>query len=555
MKMSTMVSKREKQSPQGIVAKSHELLLRAGFIKQVSNGVYSMFTPGLKVQKKIESIVRKHMDNVGGQEVLFPVLMPKELWEESGRYSTIGNEMFRFKDRFGHDMVLGMTHEEAAVHMAKNTINSYEQMPCMIYQIQSKFRDEQRPRAGLLRVKEFIMKDAYSFHETESDLNDFYQKMHTAYTNIFKEIGIKDFLAVESDSGMMGGNKTHEFMFLSHIGEDTLAVCNNCDYTANVEVAKSILNQSSAVKQSQELVHTPNKKTIAELEEFFNLNAANFAKAVVYWATNTKKYYVVFIRADLDISKTKLENLVGDELVLTDDFANEILIKGFIGPNFKAAPDSEVVYDISLKNQINLIVGANKHDYHIKGFSFKHDVKDIKFNEVYEVAQGHTCAQCKTGKLSIKNGIEIGHIFALGTKYTQSMNMTVHNKQGQLFHPTMGCYGIGIGRAISSIVEQNHDDKGIIWPVNLAPWQIYLAPIKSDLSQVKEASQQLYETLQSKGYEVLFDDRQTSPGVKFAESELMGIPLRIVVSPRTLQNNVYEISVRSTGEKLNVKQD
>lgn len=553
MKISTLMGERQKEMPQGVVAKSHELLLRAGFIKQVSNGIYSLFPSAMRVQKKIADIIRDEMDKADGQEVLFPVMMTKELWEESGRYSSIGNEMFRLKDRTGHDMVLGMTHEEAAVHMAKNTIKSYDQLPSMIYQIQTKLRDEPRARAGLLRVKEFTMKDAYSFHESFEDLDTYYNKMYTAYTNIFKRIGLKNFTAVSSDSGMMGGSKTHEFMLLSDIGEDTLAVCSNCNYSANVEIANSVLPKFEQDEQVQELVNTPNTKTIEELKNFFGLEAHAFAKAVVYFGIKTQKYYVVFIRADLNANQTKLEKLAKEELVLTDELETAGLIKGYVGPNFAANGNVVTLYDISLKGETNLIVGANKENHHIKGFSFERDIKNANFSDIYEVAEGHKCASCENGTLSLKKGVEIGHIFALGTKYTESMNMTIHNKEGKLINPIMGCYGIGLGRSIASIIEENHDEKGIVWPVSVAPWHVYLAPIKNDLPEVEEEANKVYSQLLQAGFEVLMDDRKVSPGVKFAESELMGIPVRVVISPRTMENNVFEIAVRATGEKLNVE--
>ncbi len=553
MKVSTLMGERQKEMPQGVVAKSHELLLRGGFIKQVSNGSYSLFPPAMRVQKKIADIIRDEMDKVDGQEVLFPVMMPRELWEESGRYYQIGNEMFRLKDRTGHDMVLGMTHEEAAVHMAKNTIKSYDQLPSMIYQIQTKLRDEARARAGLLRVKEFTMKDAYSFHESYEDLNEYYNKMYVAYQNIFKRIGLKNVIAVQSDSGMMGGSKTHEFMLLTDIGEDTLAVCSNCDYSANLEIATSIIPKFESFETEKELVFTPNTETIEALEKLFNLESHLFSKAVVYYGAKSQRYYVVFIRADLDVNQTKLENLAGEELVLTDDLSDSNLVKGFIGPNFTQEANVEVYYDISLQGEKNLIVGANQKNHHIKGFSFERDVANIAFYQLYEVKQGHNCEHCQTGVLELKKGIEIGHIFALGTKYTESMNMTIHNRDGKLINPIMGCYGIGLGRAIASIIEENNDEKGIIWPVSVAPWQVYLAPIKNDLEEVRQEAEKVYEILNQAGFEVLYDDRKTSPGVKFAESELMGIPVRIVISPRTMENNVYEVAIRQSGEKINLQ--
>lgn len=549
MKITNLLGERVKDKPAGVTAKSHEYLIRGGYIKQVTSGVYSLLPPAMKVQKKIVNIIKQEMDKQDGQEVLFPVLMPKELWQESGRYESIGNEMFRLKDRTGHDMVLGMTHEEASVHMAKNTVKSYEQLPCMIYQVQTKLRDEPRARAGLIRVKEFTMKDAYSFHETQESLDEYYNKMHTSYQNIFNKIGMKNYIIVESDSGMMGGSKTHEFMLVTDIGEDNLVTCENGDYNANSEVAESIFSSYEGTEEELKIVDTKDAHTIEDVAEFLNVEKIQTTKAVVYFGTETNKYYLVFIRGDLEVNETKLKNLVGEEVAPCEDLSEINLVKGCIGPDNFENEKLTVLYDVSLKGVKNSVVGANKQGFHKTGFSFERDVKNAKFDNLYEVQNEHICPICKKGKLSLVKGVEIGQIFQLGTKYTKNMDMTVHNKLGKTFNPIMGCYGIGVGRSLACVAEESADDRGLCWPMSIAPWQIYLAPLKVNNEEVMKEANKLYEDLKNKGYEVLYDDRKVSPGFKFAESELMGIPVRIVISPRSLENGQFEVAIRKTKEK------
>ena len=549
MKISKLLGERIESKSAQSMSKSQEYLFRAGFIKQVCNGIYSLLPPAVRVQRKIEKIIREEMDKVGGQEVLFPVMMPKELWQESGRYTSIGEEMFRLKDRSGHDMVLGMTHEEASIHIAKNTVKSYEQLPFMIYQIQTKLRDEARARAGLIRTREFTMKDAYSFHETYEDLEDYYQKMHLAYENVFRRIGMKNVISVKSDSGMMGGSVNHEFMLINPIGEDTLVVCPECDYRANNEVATAIIEKYPSSLCEQKEIYTGDKHSIEEICSDLGLETYQTCKAVVFYATSKQKYVVGFVRGDLEINETKLRNLVGDEIVPVEIDEKCELIAGNIGPK-KFSDKILCFYDNSLKGENNLVVGANKKDYHISGFSFERDIQ-VEFNDITKVSEGHICPVCKKAKLNVVKGVEVGQIFQLDTKYTKSMNMTVHNKNGESFFPIMGCYGIGVGRAIACVAEESSDEKGLIWPMAIAPWHVYLCPLRLDDENVKVAAEMLYENLKQNGIEVIYDDRNASAGVKFADSELMGIPVRVVVSPRSLKENSVEIKVRGEeGAKL-----
>ena len=553
MKLSKLVGARLKEAPNNATLKSHILLLRAGYIKQVSTGIFSLLPPAQRVSLKIQNIIRDEMNKLGGQEVLFPVVMPRELWEMSGRYSTIQDELLRFKDRNGHDMVLGMTHEEAAVHMALNTVKSYDQLPFMIYQIQTKYRDEARPRGGLIRVREFTMKDAYSFHTTQEDLESFYKKVYDAYVRIYKRIGFKKFISVKSDTGMMGGKVADEFMAVTEAGEDRLVLCSSCNYSSNMEVADSILDLYDSKEETTELVNTGDAKTIEDICALFNIQPYQTCKAVCYYLAKSQKYVIAFVRGDLEVNEIKLRNLLQEEVLpITVDHPK--IVAGYIGPkNFKE-DNIITIYDISLKGAKNLVVGANAKPYHIKNFSFERDFTPDKFEDISKVKEGQACKKCGKGHLKIVRGIEIGNIFQLGTKYTESMKMTVHDKNGEEINPIMGCYGIGIGRCLASIVEESSDEKGIIWPYAVAPWHVYLCPLRLDDENVAYAAEKIYDLLNKAGYEVLFDDRNVSAGSKFADSELMGIPIRIVISPRSLQNNEVEITIRKTGEKIMCKE-
>ncbi len=555
MYLSKLVGERSKQTPNGAVVKNHIMLLRAGYIKQVSSGIYTLLTPAKKSVLKIENIIRQEMDRIGGQEMLFPVVMPRELWDESGRYSSIGDEMGRFKDRNNHDMVLGMTHEEASVHTMRNIIKSYEQLPAMIYQIQTKFRDEPRPRAGLIRVREFTMKDAYSFHTTQEDLEKYYDVVFDSYNRIFKRIGMKNFISVKSDTGMMGGKVAHEFMLLTPSGEDNLVLCDSCDYRANQEVADCVFEKVSGKVEPLTMVETPHCKTIEEVCNFLKSKPELSCKAVCYAVKgDTEKSVVAFIRGDLEINEIKLSKIIKAEVVPNDLTNSSTLVAGFIGPyNLKTDANTVVVFDKSLEGVDGLVCGANKENYHYTGLCMSRDIPDAEFYDIANVAEGMICPVCGKGHLHLSKGIEIGNIFQLGTKYTKSMGMTVHDKDGSEINPIMGCYGIGVGRALGSVLEEWSDDKGLIFPMSIAPWQVVLCPLRLNDEVVLDKSNKLYETLISNGIDVLYDDRDISAGVKFAESELMGMPIRVVVSPRSLENGEVEITVRKTGEKEMVK--
>ena len=555
MKLSKLLGERTKETPSSATVKSQAYLMRAGYIKQVSNGIYSMLPPAQKVSLKIQNIIREEMNRIGGQEVLFPVVMPREMWDESGRYTSIGSEMVRFKDRTGHDMLLGMTHEEAAVHMAKNIVKSYEQLPFMIYQIQTKFRDEARSRAGLIRVREFTMKDAYSFHTSQEDLEAYYKKVYDAYFRIYKRIGLKNVIAVASDSGMMGGKVAHEYMLLTDIGEDSIAICDNCDYKANVEVAKGILDKNHCERESLEEVYTGEAKSIEEVCKMLNVAPSQTCKAVCYAIEGEQeKSLIVFVRGDLDVSEAKVKVVIGKDIV-PKDLDSTSLVKGNIGP--MAINDKNIIalFDESLKNENSLVCGANKDKYHIKGVCIERDIPNVVYYDLSKVKDGEICPICGKGKLTISRGVEIGNIFQLGTKYTTPMQMMVQMANGEEMNPIMGCYGIGIGRNIACIAEESADEKGLVWNMNVAPWEVIISPLRQDDEVVSEKTVHLYNELKNNNIDVIVDDRAVSAGVKFADSELLGVPVRVVISPRSLQEGSVEISFRQSGEKIMLKYD
>lgn len=549
MKISKLVGKRVKETPNGASLKSHILMLRAGYIKQVGTGIFSLLPPAQRVSLKIQNIIREEMNALGGQEVLFPVVMPRELWDMSGRYSSIKDEMVRFKDRTGHDMLLGMTHEEAAVHMLLNTTTSPDDLPCMIYQIQTKFRDEARARGGLIRVREFTMKDAYSFHTTQTDLDEFYKKVYDAYIRIYKRIGFKNFVVVEGDNGMMGGKVSHEYMAVTDAGEDRLVICPHCGYASNMEVACSIKEENDhTVAGDMEEVFTGNAHTIDEVCAFLETDSKHTAKAVCY-QTLDEKLVVAFVRGDCDVNETKLQKLVLSELYPVD-VEKFGLHAGNIGcVNLNLPEGSFVFFDETLRGLENFVTGANKPDFHLKNVSITRDIPNATFNDFSLAREGDLCPKCHE-KITLSRGIEIGNIFQLGTKYTKPMGMKINMPDGTTQEPIMGCYGIGVGRALASIIEEKADDKGIVWPMTIAPWQVYFCPIRIDDENIKSTADELYKRMEDAGIEVLFDDRNASAGVKLNDSELMGIPIRVVISPKTLANSQAEVTIRETGEKF-----
>jgi len=548
MKLKNLVSKRYKETPADCQIASQALMMRGGYIKSVGNGIYTLFPVTKRVTSKIEKIMREEMDRIDGQEVLFPVTMPAGLWRESGRFDSIGSELLRFKDRSEQDMVLGMTHEEASVHFVRDVADSYTQYPFMIYQIQTKFRDEPRCRGGLIRVREFTMKDAYSFHTSQEDLERYYQICYDAYNRIFARAGVPEVVAVASDSGMMGGKVSHEYMLLTAVGEDTIVLCHDCDYRANMEAAPCIVENEAGEIAELTKVATPDVKTIEDLCAFLNVKPAQTCKAVVYQENETDKLVVAFLRGDLDINETKLRNYVKAEIHPAELTAESPLCAGFIGP-VGISKDVRVVFDASLKGINALVCGANETDAHMTGLNIARDVGEVEYVDVAKAFDGGICPVCGKHSVYTSRGIEVGNIFQLGTKYTESMGMTYVDQDGSLKNPIMGCYGIGVGRLAASICEAHRDDYGPIWPISIAPWHVHLCSMRADNEEIAAMSQKIYDELTAKGVEVIWDDRPVSAGVMFADADLFGVPVRVIVSPKGLKNGTIEISARDKSMK------
>ena len=553
MKIKNLVGQRFKERPADCVMDSHALMVRGGYMKYVGNGIFSEFPILRRITTKIENIIREEMNAIDGQEVLFPVVMPADLWEESGRYESIGDELVRFEDRNHSKLVLGMTHEEAAVQLVREYGQSYQQYPFMIYQIQRKFRDEARPRAGMIRVREFTMKDAYSFHISQEDLEVYYQKCYDAYNRIFQRAGVPEVVTVASDSGMMGGSVSHEYMLLNEVGEDSIVLCDACDYRANMEAAENIVeNSSSGNPESLECVETPGCKTIEDVCAFLKSDVIASCKAVVYQKNADDTYVVAFVRGDYEVNETKLRNLVGEEIHPAEITADAPLVAGYIGPY--QISDQVIYYvDLSLRGIDSLVAGANKEGYHYTGLNLERDLKNVTYVDIAKVKEGNICPCCGKPAITIKRGIEVGNIFQLGTKYTKAMKMQYVDQEGNKHYPIMGCYGIGVGRLAASICEAKHDDYGPIWPISIAPWEVHLCCLRPDDEETKKLADDFYEKLQSNKVEVIYDDREgIRPGEMFADADLLGVPIRVVVSPRNLKENKIEITTRDKSVKTSV---
>ena len=544
MKLDRLVGDRFKERPAECSIDSHALMIRGGYMKFMASGIYSQYMPLKRILRKIENIIREEMDAIDGQEVLFPVVMPGSLWEESGRYNAIASELLRFQDRNGTPMVLGMTHEEAAVHLVRDYATTYTKYPFMIYQIQTKFRDEARPRAGMIRVREFTMKDAYSFHTSQEDLEQYYDRCHKAYERIFARAGIPETISVKSDSGMMGGSVSHEFMLLTPVGEDSIVLCRDCGYSANMEAADCITDNVPDTELKEcELIPTPGAHTIEDLCAFLGTTPDKTCKAVVYQRNMDDSYIVIFLRGDLDVNETKVTNFLGCEIhpaVITEESG---IVAGFIGP--RDLPEGvTVLYDNSLVNLTDFPCGGGKPDYHYIHFNMARDFGEVEYHDFAKAYAGGICPCCGKKTLEVSRGIEVGNIFQLGTKYTESMNMQYVDSEGSLHYPIMGCYGIGVGRLAASVCEAHHDDFGPIWPMSIAPWQVFLCCVRSDDAECRAFADGLYDELQKQGVEVLYDDRNVRPGVMFSDGDLLGIPVRAVVSPRNMKDGSVEIVTR-----------
>ena len=552
-----------RETPNDAEVISHQLMLRAGMIRKLASGLYTWLPMGVRVLNKVEAIVREEMNRAGALETFMPVTQPASLWEESGRYVQYGPELLRFKDRHDNPFVLGPTHEEVITDLARNELKSYKQLPINFYQIQTKFRDEIRPRFGVMRSREFIMKDAYSFHTNQASLQETYDVMYDTYCRIFSRLGL-DFRPVQADTGSIGGSGSHEFHVLASSGEDDIAFSTESDYAANIEMAEAILvGERAAATQELKIVDTPNKKTIADVSAFLGTNSNQSVKALLVQGVADESGQIpviaLFLRGDHELNEIKAEKHPQIAAPLT--FATDAqiaalgLTAGFVGPQGLVEKGITVIVDRAASVLSDFVAGANQVDQHATGVNWE---RDAQYTEVYDlrnVVEGDPSPDGK-GTLQIKRGIEVGHIFQLGTKYSEALGCKVLGEDGKPFTVTMGCYGIGVTRVVASAIEQNFDDKGIIWPAAIAPFEIAIVPMNAHKSpRTLEAAEALYAELQDAGYDVLLDDRNERPGVKFSDLELTGIPHRIVIGEKGLDAGTFEYKGRRDAESSNLTKE
>ncbi len=545
-----------RENPSEAETVSHMLMLRAGLIRKLSSGIYTYLPMGLRVIKKVEKIVREEMDKAGAIELLMPAVQPAELWKESGRWDYYGPELLRFKDRNGRESCLAPTHEEVITDLVRREIKSYRQLPISLYQIQTKFRDEVRPRFGVMRAREFIMKDAYSFDIDESHAEISYMKMYHAYTKIFQRCGL-NFRAVEADTGAIGGSFSHEFMVLADTGEDTIVACKSCPFAANIEMAEvkdrpleTPFHTSSSTSPQE--VYTPNMSTVEEVTEFLKISPQRLIKTLIY--ESEKGPIGAMVRGDHQVNEAKLRRLLGlNQIALADEDTVKRLSGaevGFAGPF--GLREAILVADNSLKYTEDMVVGANRTHYHILHVYPHRDLSQITWADIRNITEEDPCPRC--GKeIRLFKGIEVGHIFKLGTKYSEAMGAHYLDEKGKLRPMVMGCYGIGIGRTAAAAIEQNHDQFGIIWPMPLAPYQVILLPLQMHEPEVVKVAESLYNALEERGYETLLDDRDERPGVKFNDADLIGIPIRINIGIKNLKDGMVEVKLRNQKEVTKIK--
>lgn len=557
MKVSQFPLQTLKETPSDAEIISHQLMLRAGLIRKLASGLYNWLPMGLRVLRKVETIVREEMDKSGALELMMPVVQPAELWMESGRWAQYGPELLRLTDRHQREFCLGPTHEEIITDIARNELRSYKQLPITYYQIQTKFRDEIRPRFGVMRAREFIMKDAYSFHLDADSLQQTYECMHTAYCRIFERCGL-DFRPVAADSGSIGGSASHEFHVLAESGEDAIAFSTESDFAANLELAAAPVPSTARKEatESMQTVDTPDVRSISEVSEFLHVQASQCAKTLLVKGAEDDTVALV-LRGDHELNEIKAAKLceVASPLEMADEATIQSIASceaGFIGP---LGLDIAVIVDHAAAHLADFVCGANRNHQHLKGVNWQRDLAEPKVADLRNVVEGDDSPDGK-GHITIKRGIEVGHIFQLGDKYSQAMKATVLNEQGKASIMTMGCYGIGVSRVIAAAIEQHHDDNGIIWPDSIAPFQVALLPLQMNRSsRVREAAEKLYAELQAAGIEVLMDDRNVRPGFMFADMELLGIPHRIVIGERSLDNAEVEYRARTDSDNTMIPLD
>jgi len=546
----------QKETPNDAEVISHQLMIRAGMVRRLASGLYTWLPSGLRVMKKVEAIVRQEMERAGSVEVLMPMVQPADLWVETGRIEQFGPELLRIKDRHDRSFVLGPTHEEVITDMVRNQVKSYKQLPINLFQVQTKFRDEVRPRFGVMRSREFLMKDAYSFHLSDECMEKTYQTMFKAYCRIFDRLGL-DYRPVLADSGSIGGALSHEFHVLAESGEDAIVFSNGSDYAANIEKAEALAPQGERAAPGQTLakVDTPNARTIDEVAALLSINANTSVKTLLVKGDNEQAPVVALIlRGDHELNEVKAEKI--DGVAVPFEFATEEQVKeaanaspGSIGPIGLTIP---VVADRSAAHLSDFVCGANENGVHYTGANWDRDISDYQVADLRNIEAGDP-SPCGQGSVEIKRGIEVGHIFQLGNKYAEAMKAGVLNEQGKHQILNMGCYGIGVSRIVAAAIEQNHDDNGIIWPNDIAPFKVVIVPMNMQKSEsVTKAAHDLYEQLQDAGIEVLFDDRKERAGVMFADMELVGIPHTVVIGQRSLDNGVLEYKSRRNGEKQEV---
>jgi prolyl-tRNA synthetase len=543
-----------RQDPAEAEVVSHRLLVRAGMIRQVARGIYDFLPLGLRVVRKVEAIVREEMNRAGAQEILMPAVCPAELWQESGRWEHYGKELLRIKDRHERDFCFGPTHEEVVTDIVRREVRSYRDLPMNLYQIQTKFRDEVRPRFGLMRGREFIMKDAYSFHTDLADCQREYHNMYATYQRIFDRCGLT-YRPVEADTGAIGGSMSHEFQVLTESGEDAIVSCDKCGYAANVEKAalSPCPTQDSGLKtQDLRKVHTPDQRTIEEVAAFLGESPDRFVKTLVY-VTDTDTVIAALVRGDHELSEAKLKAALGCQWVVLADEETVTRVTdapvGFAGPlGVKAI----VVSDWALRGAQGLICGANERDYHLTGLDQERDLPLLRFADLRQAHAGDSCPRCQAGAFIAHRGIEVGQTFYLGTKYSKALNATYLDAQGQLHPMEMGCYGIGITRTVAAAIEQHHDENGIIWPVPLAPAAVHVVPVNWNDAAIRQAAEDLYTQCLSAGVEILLDDRDERPGVKFKDADLLGIPLRVTIGAKTLARGMVELKHRAETQATEV---
>ena len=558
MRLSQSFYKTFKEVPRDAQIPSHQLMFRSGMIQQLSSGIYNYLPLALRSIRKIEKIIREELDSRDCEEVLMPAVQPASLWQESGRWDLYGDLLLRFKDRKGNDYCMGPTHEEVITDMVRRNLKSWKQLPWNLYQIQGKFRDEFRPRFGLMRGREFIMKDAYSFDRDVESAKKSYWKMYEAYTAIFKRCGV-NFRAVDAATGEIGGDMSHEFQVLASSGEDLILSCDSCDYAANIEKAISPAteeNQDESAFKDLETIDTPNQKTIEEVSSFLGVEASGFLKSLVYECDS--KAFLVLIAGDRDVNESKLQAALGcGALRLASNSMVEKTVgtlPGFVGP-VGLPGDISIVADLSVTRSINWISGANEEDKHLININLGRDFKPERILDIAFAAAGEPCPRCEKGHLEEHRGIEVGQVFYLGNKYSKLMDCTFLDEQGDARPAEMGCYGIGVGRTMAAAIEQNHDENGIVWPVPIAPWEVVVLPLQQKDDAVVEAAETIYEGFKMAGIDTVIDDRNERAGFKFNDADLIGYPVQVVLGGRSVAAGKAEVKFRKSGEKTEISLD